>query len=514
MRFSIEQVIRVGLNEAFANRWLMVGLFIAINLTALVVGLGWQRGASYQSSTTILIDDKNIIQPLMQGAAVTTDVRDRARIAREIIFGQRIMGKIMEIYGLRADTVSALEKQAFVERMEKRTRIVNVGPNLIKIEFRDPEAKRAYSTTKTLADLFLAASVEAKAAESKAAYEFIEAQAEEYLKKLTEAEERLKEYRSANLDARVGTEAQVGARIDALQQQIEQAKHDLVEAEIRKSSLEKQMSGEAEVATALTREGQFRARISELQSQIDNLRLTYHDTYPDIVRMRHQIEDLEESIIAERQRRDAARAAGKPLVDDLVVHNPLYAQLRSDVSRATTEIDTLKARIAEYKRQLNEELDRGRRVNVGEVTLAEVTRDYEVNRDIYRDLLKRREAARVSMNLDRDQQGLSFRIQEPASVPVQPIGLRFLHFAIGGLVLGLLLPLGLVVAKFQLDPRIRLPAILSEQLKLPLVAVLPHFSTPSETATVQREMQWLFLLLLANGAVFVTVSALRLGGVI
>jgi polysaccharide chain length determinant protein (PEP-CTERM system associated) len=505
MRFSIEQVIRVGVNEAFANRWLIVSLFVVISLTALVIGLGWQRGASYQSSTTILIDDKNIIQPLMQGAAVSTDVRDRAKIAREIIFGQRIMSRIMELSGMPPDAAPPLTQQAFVERMEKRTRIANVGPNLIKIEYRDPDPERAYTITKTLADLFLSESLEAKAAESKAAYEFIETQAQEYLKKLTEAEEELKVYRSANLDARVGTEAQVGARIDALQQQIEQAKHDLVEAEIRKSSLEKQLTGEAEVATALTREGQFRARISELRAQIDNLRLTYHDTYPDIVRMRHQIEDLEESVIAERQRRDAARAAGQPMVDDVVVHNPLYAQLRSDVSRA---------RIAEYKRQLNEELDRGRRVNVGEVTLAEVTRDYEVNRDIYRDLLKRREAARVSMNLDRDQQGMSFRIQEPASVPIQPTGLRFLHFAIGGLVLGLLVPLGLVVAKFQLDPRIRLPAILSEQLKLPLVAVLPHFSTPSETATVQREMQWLFLVLLANGAVFVTVSALRLGGVI
>lgn len=514
MRLSVDQLIRVGINEAFANRWLMVGLFVTINLTALIIGLGWQRSASFQSSTTILVDEKNIIQPLMQGAAVTTDVRDRAKIAREIIFGQVIMGHIMELSDVPVNSATPMAQQQFVERMEKRTRIANVGPNLIKIEYRDPDPKRAYTITKTLAELFLSESLEAKALESRAAYEFIEAQAQEYLKKLTEAEERMKEYRSANLDARVGTEAQVGARIDALQQSIEQAKHDLTEAEIKKSSLGKQLSGEAEVATALTREGQHRARISEMQSQIDTLRLTYHDTYPDIVRLRHQIQDLEEAVVNERQRREAAKAAGKPMVDDLIVHNPLYAQLRSEVSKATTDIDTLKARLGEYKRQLTEELDRGRRVNVGEVTLAEVTRDYEVNRDIYRDLLKRREAARVSMNLDRDKQGLTFRIQEPASVPFQPIGLRFYHFAIGGLLLGLLIPIGLIMAKFQLDPRVRLPAILSEQLKLPLAAVLPHFPTPSESAAVQREMGWLFLVLIGNGVAFVAVSSLRIGGVI
>ena len=51
---------------------------------------------------------------------------------------------------------------------------------------------------------------------------------------------------------------------------------------------------------------------------------------------------------------------------------------------------------------LNSELDRSRRIAASESALAELTRDYEVNRDIYQDLLKRRENARVSMNLDEE----------------------------------------------------------------------------------------------------------------
>ena len=69
-----------------------------------------------------------------------------------------------------------------------------------------------------------------------------------------------------------------------------------------------------------------------------------------------------------------------------------------------------------------EELARSRRIAASESALAELTRDYEVNRDIYQDLLKRRENARVSMNLDRASRGLTFRIQDPATMPLRPTG--------------------------------------------------------------------------------------------
>ena len=52
---------------------------------------------------------------------------------------------------------------------------------------------------------------------------------------------------------------------------------------------------------------------------------------------------------------------------------------------------------------LNEELHRSGRIADSESALAELTRDYEVNRDIYQDLLRRRENARVSMELDREK---------------------------------------------------------------------------------------------------------------
>src|SRR3989344_1710862 len=513
MNLQPEHRVKVLINEVFSYRKAVVAVFVAVNLIALGLGLVWPKG--YTSSTTILVDDKKIIQPLMQGAAVATEVADRARLTREVIFGRKIMNQILESVGWMKDKLSPEEQEKIIERIRKKTNLTSVGKDIIKIEYSDDEAERAFKTAKKFAELFIAESLGAKAAESQAAFDFIDKQTEEYHDKLVKAEEQLKEFRSANLDARPGTDADISSRLNTLQTKIEQSSQDLKEAEVKKFSLEKQLSGEAEVATTLSREGQFRSRIAELQSRLETLRLSYHDSYPDVIQVKHQIEDLNQAIVEERQRRESAKASGKMVIDEGVINNPMYQQLKQELSQTRVNIEMLTARIGEAKRQLQQELERGRRVHGGEATLAELTRDYQVNRDIYQDLLRRRENARVSMNLDKEKQGLTIKIQEPATLPRQPSGLRFLHFVVSGLMLGIALPLGLLYAKLRLDPRIRMEAVITDKRKLPLLAVVPHLWSPAETQAVRREVGWLslavsgMLFLLAVSAVLRAVKGIQ-----
>jgi polysaccharide chain length determinant protein (PEP-CTERM system associated) len=501
-----QQLLKVLVHEAFHYRKTMVVAFIVINMVMLGLGMLWPKG--FASATTILVDDKKIIQPLMQGAAVATEVTDRARLAREVIFGRKIMNQILEHAGWINSNPGLAEQEKIIQQITKRMTIDAVGRNLIKIEYKDDDPERAFRTTQKVAELFILESLDTKSAESKAAYEFIEKQTQEYHDKLVKAEEQLREFRSANLDARPGSDGDISARMNGLQLRIEQASQDLKEAEVKKLSLEKQLSGEAEVATTLSREGQYRLRIAELQSRLETLRLSYHDNYPDIIQIKHQIVDLNQAIAEERQRREAAKSGGKTIIDEGVINNPMYQQLKQELSQTNINIETLTARIGETRRQLNQELERGRRVHGGEAMLSELTRDYQVNRDIYQDLLKRRENARVSMNLDKEKQGLMVKIQEPAKLPLHPSGLRFVQFVIVGLMLGMTLPLGLLYAKLQLDPRIRHSTLIADKHKLPLLAVVPHLWSPSETQAVRREVAWLSLVM--SGILLVAVVTIIL----
>lgn len=512
MNLHSEQLLKILINETFHYRKAVVAVFFVVNIVMLALGLLWPK--AYTASTSIVVEDKRVIQPLMQGAAVATDVADRARLAREVIYGRKIMNQIMEHAGWMKNNPTLSEQDKIIEKLTKQTVITNIGRDIIRIDYRDDDPKRAFVTTQKLADLFISESLSAKEAESEAAYDFINKQTEEYHAKLIKAEDQLKEFRSANLDARPGSDADIGARLNQLQTRIEQATQDLKEAEVKKTSLETQISGEAEVASTLSREGQFRSRIAELQSRLETLRLSYHDTYPDIVQIKHQIEDLNQAIVEDQQQRVAAKASGKVVLNEGVFNNPLYQQLKQELSQTRVSIETLNARIAEAKRELAQELERGRRVHGGEAALSELTRDYQVNRDIYQDLLRRRENARVSMSLDKDKQGLTIKIQEPAVFPREPNGLRFYHYIIVGLVLGIAMPLGLLYALVYFDPRIRVGAVIADKRKLPLLAVVPHLWTPTETQAVRRDVQWLSLAVSGTFIVVVITAVLRVTRVI
>jgi uncharacterized protein involved in exopolysaccharide biosynthesis len=260
----------------------------------------------------------------------------------------------------------------------------------------------------------------------------------------------------------------------------------------------------------VSRENQYRTRIAELQTQLETLRLSYHDTYPDIVRLRHQINDLKQAIEADKQQREQARASGSTIIDDSVINNPMYQQLRRELSQTTIQIDTLNARIGQARQQLQAELERGKRVQGGAAQLAELTRDYQVNREIYQDLLRRRENARVSMNLDKENHGLTFRVQEPATQAVQPTGPRFWHFILAGIVLGIVLPLGSMYAKLYLDGRVRVAALVADRHKLPLLAVVPSLRSSVDAAAMRREVLWLTVLIGGTFAAVIALSVLRI----
>lgn len=496
MKIPFDEFLRVLWYEVFRHRMLLIGAFLVINAAIVLVALNWPP--TYQSSTTILVEQKNIIQPLMQGTAVATDVRDQARIAREIVFSRKVLTEALTHSGLLQDGQTDIQQEKIIEAAKGRTKIVNVGTNLIRIEYKDRNPERAYATTQKFAELFMLESLGSQAQESQAAFEFIDRQVREYHEKLTQAEEALKQFRSENLDARPGTATEVSRRIDELEAAIERTSLEIKEARIKEASIEKQLSGEAEVTVALTRESQYTARIAELRSQLEDLRLNYHDTYPDIVRLKHQIEDLREALAKSRREREealkAAQATNRTYVDESVRVNPIYQQLKQQLFDTRTNIQTLQARLAEAKERLNVEMERAARIHSGEATLAELTRDYEVNRDIYQDLLRRRENARVSRNLDRDKQELALQVHEPAFLPLQPSGMRFLHIVIGGLVLSVVLPIGVLYGFLQLDPRVRLQSIIATRLKLPVLTVVPHYWTPSERQVMDRQLQWLAVL--------------------
>lgn len=499
MQIPIEQLIRILIREARARKVVMFALFGFLSVVVLVVGANWPK--KYVSTTTLFADQKNIIRPLLEGSATLTQVTDHANFCREVIFSRALLEKILDVGGWLESNPSAVQKEQIINQIKGRTHVSNRGKGLISIQYTDSNPERAFNVTLKFAELFIQHSSISKQQESQAAYEFVGTQVDEYHEKLLLAEKRLKEFRSRDMDTRPGGEADVYENISTLKMRIEESEMELREQKIRKTSIEKQLAGEQELVSSELEAGIYQEQIADMEEQLSILRLTYHDTYPDIVRIKQQIQVIRDTAAAEREERtqlvQLARSSESDNNANNVRFSALYEELQSELAKSTTSIETLKTRISNIKERLAKEVGRAKKIHDREAELSELTRDYEVNRNIYQDLLHRKETARVSMHLDIEGQGLKFRLQEPANFPLVPSGFRFLHFFLLGPVLGVLAPLALLFVFIQFDPRIRFEANITENLGLPLLATIPHVRLVNE----QPHREYMIII----GIVFVVV---------
>ena len=496
------ELVPILIGEARRHRLAMACIFAAIALLALVVGLTMPR--NYAASTTILAQESDIIQPLLEGRAVATEVTDRAGIARQVIYSRKVLEEALKTGGWLDDKPSPLKQDRLTEELKGRIAVTSPRPNLIQIAYRDSDAKRTYDVTERLSALFIEESLAAKERESREAYEFIDSRVNDYHAKLTEAEDKLREYRAGNSDAQPGSVTDSNTRISSLRTQVEQTRMQLMEQRSRVGAISAQLSGESAVTAVQTRENLYRAQLIELQSQLDQLLLNYTEQHPDVLRVRHQMADLQRALVEEQQRRAAAPQNSSPF--DQAQMNPLYQELRSQQAQAQREAAATQSRLSIAESMLNEELARSHRIAESESALAELTRDYEVNRDIYQDLLKRRENARVSMELDREKRGLTLRVQDPATMPLRPTGLRFLHVAGAGLLAAIAVPMGLLFLRARFDPRILSARQLQQATELTLLTTVPTYHSPRDRRLLLKRnalsIAMLVVVVVAYAAVF------------
>lgn len=495
------QFVKVLFKELFIHRVLIAVAFSVVLLGVVVAGLFYPP--VFSTSTTILADQQNIIAPLLRGQAEVTTVQKHAKYVEEVVYSPSLLKKLVVEAGLADDSTSPKQMELLQNQLRRRIKVLKGGPGFIKIATSSQDPSEAFNIVSKASELFIRDASESKRSESREAFQFIDKQVKGYKAQLQEAEERLKKFKSGNLD---GTEAGVSGRIATLRAQIEAMELDLEDADTRVRSLERQLKQESQFVARKYRADVYRERLTDAQSRLATLRMSYKETYPDIVALKHQINDLNNAI-KEANESDASET------DEGGV-NPLYEQLRSELSTAKVNVETKKRRLRSTKGLLEEEHKRLKRIAEKEASLAELTRDYNVTKGIYETMLDRKEKARLSMTLDIEGQGVTYKIQEPAVYPLNPTGLSFRHFVMAAPVVAVLLPLGLLIAYILLDPRIRFVNQIEEEVDIPILGVVPRMHTKLSKRVLKSDIILLGLFLFVVFGVFVSILVLRIQGIL
>lgn len=497
MSTTVADMARSYLRELSTHRKWFAGCYFIVMLGTLVAALTWPK--TYTSFSTIYADNSNILQPLMEGKAVTTSIVDQARMAKEIMFKRTYHDEVLKAAGYDPASLSLQQKDVLIENIQSNTVVSNVGrqpTSLIRISYSDSNPVKAFSIVQKYTALFIEESVVEKRVESKSAFEFIQNQVATYHAKLQESEDRLSKFKSQNNN---GTVAAANARMSRYRSDIQRLELELVQLNTEAGAVEKQLSGESETAKDISEMAALRNRINALQMQLDTLKSRFHDNYPDVIQLQAQIDDL----MGMYETGDAGLLIQ---ADDLLQNGltPLHQQLRNRLAAIKTSIQTKTSQMAGLRQRLAEEEQKITLINETEAQLAELTRDYNVTRDFYNGMRAKLENARVSMHLDEEQQGVTFKVQESAVIPTQPDGLKFSELLIGSFLLAISAPFGLLVLYMELDPRIRSESNFGEEWP-PLLMVVPPTKASRKRAISDPVMIGLIVVvtLFIYGAAFV-----------
>jgi len=172
-------------------------------------------------------------------------------------------------------------------------------------------------------------------------------------------------------------------------------------------------------------------RIAAQKAKLDELLRTYTDQHPDVVGTRRVIAELEAQQRLERQVRErAAAASGKSA--EPTESNPVYEKMRVSLADAEAKVAALQGRLSAYESEYAQLKIQARLVPQVEAELAQLNRDYDIQKKTYSDLLARREAATMGVKV-QDTEGAPFRVVDPPRVsqkPVQPTRVMLLAAAL------------------------------------------------------------------------------------
>ncbi|MDG1226124.1 MAG: hypothetical protein P8P11_06190, partial [Burkholderiales bacterium] len=396
-------------------KWLTAGGAF-LSFTVLLLGMGYNP--KYETSITIYADNQNVIKPLLEGqAAVTVPKNERIRIVQETMFAPRLLDQVIKSsFEETSFTTGTDEMEDMMVALRKDITLSAPVNNYIKVSYDHEKPSVSYKVVNKITNLFIEESSQNKRAESKSAYTFIDEQVKSYKSQLVQAENKLKSFEAANID---GIDTQVSASISRLRAAIDEIAIDIEAEEVRIAALEVQLANENRTTRSDYNARVYRDRLAQLESQMDTLKLNYRDEHPDVIDLKLQIQDLKRTIIeVESANRNAIQNN-----DDLTGENrlnPIYEELSNQLSKAKVEVQTKRHRLTANESRLQDQYQRRVRVAANQADLSELTRDYSVTKEIYEDLLERKERARISMTLDLAGQGVTYKVLEPAIFPVLP----------------------------------------------------------------------------------------------
>lgn len=420
------------------HRWL--GLLVAWVVAAVGAAMVLSVPEKYEASARVFVDTQSILKPLMSGLAVQPNVEQQVVMLSRTLISRPNVEKLIRMADLDLGSKSKDEQEALIDHLTKTLEIKNVGrDNLYLLAYRDTSPEKAKRVIQSLVSIFVESSMGDSRKDSDAAKKFIDEQIASYVTKLQEAEARLKEFKIRNIDLQAGDGKDMAGQLGAVTAQLNQARLELHEAENARDAARRQLEAEkgqhADITTrsllqesaAVLSTPEIDARIDAQRRNLDSLLQRFTEEHPDVISARRLIKELEAM-----KRKEVLELRKAAMANPAMMSNNslAYQELSRLLASTEVQVASLRARVGEYDTRLNRARSLMKTAPQIEAELAQLNRDYDINKKNYNDLVSRRESATMSGNLGSTGVTADFRLIDPPRASPEPVAPnRFLLLA-------------------------------------------------------------------------------------
>lgn len=513
MKETLGQLL-MQVRGAWRFRWhaLLAAWAIAIVGWAIAVGLPNE----YEARARVYVDTDSVLKPLLSGLAVNTDEKSRVTMMARVIMGTTNLERVARETGLANRVHTPESFQELIDSLGKEIK-VDGSDNIFTITYRDHDPTMAQRVVQHLLDAFEEDTLGIKRADSGSAQQFLEAQIHDYESRLRASEDQLANFQRQNVGLLPGQQS--GDYFTRLQS--ENGKLQDMQARLRvlldrRTELQKQLDGEeptfglfsSNTGSGDSSTAAIDAEIVEDRREIAQLLLQYTEKHPRVIALRARIAQLESQKAAALKAPPKKPASGMPALTDpsqaanyALDLNPVYQNLRIELSQTDVNMAELREQIAEETRVVNDLKSRVNAIPVVEAQYAQLNRDYAVTKAQYDQLLQRLDSAKLSEQAEANTDQVKFRIIEPPVVPLVPAGPNRLLFITLALLAALAGGIGLAVLLNEMKPVFLSRAMLAGVTGLPVLGSVSFLSSAVTRRLLRRKA-----LLVAAGGAFLLVA--------
>ncbi|MBN4079042.1 hypothetical protein JYT26_00215 [Beggiatoa alba] len=505
---EILQQLITYLRGIWRYRW------FAIALAWVIAVGGWVFVAKmpdqYQANARVYVDTTSLLRPLLRGLATQSNVGQRLQLMSKTLLSRPNMEKIVRMTDLDITVKTPGQMESLLDGLSRNIKFGNTKrANLYTISYANKDAEVAKRVVQSLLTIFVESTLGETREDSHSAQKFLVQQIKEHEMRLTQAEDRIKEFKRRNVNQMPQTGRGFFTRLQGVQDQLAEARLLLNEAVDRRDELRRQIRGEEPVfgfgtsSISLQPSHPLDVRIQKLQSRIDELLLQYTNQHPEVISAKNTI------IFLEKQREDevsALPATSSSTISPLE-KNPVYQQLKIALGQAKANVASLTVRVNEYQGRVSNLKKMVDTIPEIEAEFKGLNRDYDLTKKNYNALVARLESAKMGEQMEQTGDNVKFKVIDPPRVPLSPSGPNrvLLSSAIFLLAIGAGIALAFLLS--QIRPTVYDQQTLRKISGLPVFGSVSRIWTP-ELLTKRRLQLGAFigvgavLLVVYSGVVF------------